>query len=158
MPQTAKNKRLPVSIWIHGGAFSHGASNNFLYDARHVVDGTFSYLNLKKILAMNVIMVTINYRVGVLGFLALDEIEEGETSNANFGLQDQTAAIMWIKDNINSFGGDANKITVHGQSAGASSTSFQLLDKNVAPLLQVSMEKSPTVENLKSQTNCFRVL
>ena len=95
---------------------------------------------------MNVIIVTINYRVGVLGFLALDKIEEGETSNANFGLQDQTAAIMWVKDNINSFGGDSNKITVHGQSAGASSTSFQLLDKNVAPLLQVSIEKNPTVE------------
>ena len=88
---------------------------------------------------MNLIMVTINYRVGVLGFLTLDKVEEGELSNANFGLQDQTAAIKWVKENIDAFGGDSNKITVHGQSAGATSTSFQLLDKSVASLLQVSL-------------------
>ena len=140
-------------MWLHGGGFGHGASNSFLYDARHVVTGKGVLLNLSdsfdgvsessywfknnSLLDMNVIIVTINYRLGVLGFLALDQIETGEVSNANFGLQDQVAAIKWVAENIEDFGGDKERITVHGQSAGATSTSLHLLNTDVMTAIKV---------------------
>ena len=88
---------------------------------------------------MNVIMVTINYRVGVIGFLSLDTVEDGEVSNTNFGLLDQAAAIQWVHDNIHAFGGDPTRITVHGQSAGASSSSFHMLDSKISQIMKVKV-------------------
>ncbi|MEV5887099.1 carboxylesterase family protein [Streptomyces sp. NPDC052020] len=92
--------RLPVMVWIHGGAFRNGAGSLPSYDgARLAADG--------------VVCVTLNYRLGAEGFLLLDD------GTANLGLLDQIAALEWIRDNIARFGGDPDNVTLFGQSAGA---------------------------------------
>lgn len=107
-PATAKAKsKLPVMFWIHGGGYSGGASN----EPRHNGD----FLPLK-----DVVLVTINYRLGVFGFLVTDELaKEGNGSAGNYGLQDMIAALGWVKQNIGQFGGDPQNVTIFGESAGS---------------------------------------
>ncbi|OQD87301.1 hypothetical protein PENANT_c006G08609 [Penicillium antarcticum] len=101
-----KKKNLkPVMLWIHGGAFTGGTGS----------DSTFDGTNLAS--RGDVVVVTINYRLATLGFLALDN---GET-NGNYGLADQTTALEWVRRNIQDFGGDPDRVTIFGQSAGAAS-------------------------------------
>lgn len=103
---TAKSK-LPVLFWIHGGGFSGGGSN----EPRHNGD----FLPLK-----NVVLVTINYRLGVFGFAATAEMAaEAKGVAGNYGLADQIAALEWVKANIAGFGGDAGNVTIFGESAGS---------------------------------------
>jgi carboxylesterase type B len=92
-------------LWIHGGAFTGGTGS----------DSTFDGTNLAS--RGDVVVVTINYRLSTLGFLALDD---GET-NGNYGLADQTIALEWVRRNIQNFGGDPDRVTIFGQSAGAAS-------------------------------------
>jgi carboxylesterase type B len=92
-------------LWIHGGAFTSGTSS----------DPTFDGSNLAS--RGDVVVVAINYRLGSLGFLALDD---GET-NGNYGLADQITALEWVRRNIKDFGGDPDRLTIFGQSAGAGS-------------------------------------
>ncbi|HTJ45728.1 MAG TPA: carboxylesterase family protein, partial [Kofleriaceae bacterium] len=89
----------PVVVWIHGGAFVMGSGSTPIYD------GTSFAAN------HGVVVVTINYRLGLLGFLAVHE--------TNVALLDQIAALRWVKDNIAGFGGDPDRVTVMGESAGA---------------------------------------
>lgn len=106
--------RLPVMVWIHGGAFRMGASSLKLYDGANVA---------KK----GVIVVTLNYRLGPLSVFphpALDKEEHGKA--LNFGLLDQIAALQWVKNNIGQFGGDTNNITIWGESAGGASVGYLL--------------------------------
>ncbi|KAJ5694703.1 hypothetical protein N7536_005115 [Penicillium majusculum] len=100
-----KSHLKPVMLWIHGGAFTGGTGS----------DPTFDGGNLAS--RGDVVVVTINYRLGTLGFLALDD---GET-NGNYGLADQTTALEWVRRNIQDFGGDPDRVTIFGQSAGAAS-------------------------------------
>jgi para-nitrobenzyl esterase len=104
-PSTDNEKR-PVMVWIHGGGFTVGSGR--LYDG--------SYLAKRG----NVVIVTINYRLGALGFLIIPEI------TANVGLYDQIFALKWIQKNIQHFGGNPDNITLFGQSAGAMSISTLL--------------------------------
>ena len=91
----AKN---PVMIWIHGGALVTGGSSSIMYDLKHLAK-------------RGVVVVSINYRLGPLGFLRLDDVTEGQiNSYGNEGLLDQRNAIKWVRDNISSFGGDPNNI------------------------------------------------
>ena len=107
----AKN---PVMIWIHGGALVTGGSSSIMYDLRSLT---------KK----GVVVVSINYRLGPLGFLRLDDVTEGRIhSSGNEGLIDQRNAIKWVKDNISSFGGDPHNITIFGESAGSWSCNLQI--------------------------------
>ena len=100
---------LPVAMWIHGGAFDHGWGNEITMDG----DAWAS---------RGVIMVTINYRVGIFGFFSHPELSaEGEGASGNYGIYDQIAALKWIKKNIAQFGGDPSNITIMGQSAGGMS-------------------------------------
>ncbi|XP_062334831.1 carboxyl ester lipase, tandem duplicate 2 isoform X2 [Osmerus eperlanus] len=108
---------LPVMVWIYGGGFLVGGSmganflDNYLYDGREIADRG------------NVIVVTVAYRVGTLGFLS-----SGDASGpGNYGLWDQHAAISWVHRNIRNFGGDPDNITLFGESAGGASVSFQML-------------------------------
>ena len=107
--KSSKEKR-PVVMYIPGGAFTGGSGNCPVYNGG----------NLAK---KGLVVVTINYRVGIFGFLALPELanESKHHSSGNYGLLDQLAALKWIHKNIAAFGGDPNKVTIMGQSAGAAS-------------------------------------
>ncbi|ANS73520.1 para-nitrobenzyl esterase [Paenibacillus yonginensis] len=106
-PEEAESQPLPVMVWIHGGAFVTGSGSVPMYDGtRFARQG-------------KVIMVSLNYRLGVLGFLHAGYLGEGFTSNA--GLLDQIAALQWVQDNIAGFGGDPQQVTVFGESAGSMS-------------------------------------
>ena len=99
--------KLPVMFWIHGGAYVSGSAS----EPRH----TGEFLPLK-----GVVLVTVNYRVGVLGFLATPELAaEGGGAAGNYGLMDLVAALEWVQANIERFGGDAGNVTIFGESAGS---------------------------------------
>lgn len=99
------DEKRPVMVWIHGGGFQFGSS---------AMPGT----NGAGLAALGAVVVQINYRLGVFGFLAHDELDaEGEASG-NFGLQDMVAALRWVRDNIARFGGDPTCVTIFGESAG----------------------------------------
>ncbi|XP_041969252.1 acetylcholinesterase-like [Aricia agestis] len=106
---TSRNK-LPVLVWIYGGAFEIGYSGRYLYGPKFLIRN-------------DVILVTFNYRVGPYGFFCLDIPEVP----GNQGLKDQVLALRWIKDNIEAFGGDSNQITAMGESAGAASVELHIL-------------------------------
>ena len=109
-PAKSSKDKLPVFVWIYGGGFSSGSAACAVYDGEEMS---------KK----GIIFVSINYRVGVLGFLAHPELssESGIKVSGNYGLLDQIAALKWIKKNIEAFGGDPQKVTIAGQSAGSMS-------------------------------------
>jgi para-nitrobenzyl esterase len=114
-PPIEAGAKLPVLVWIYGGAYQRGSSGN----------ATFDGTNLAR---HGVVVASFNYRVGLLGFLAHPDLT-GETphgASGNYGLLDQVAALEWIKRNIATFGGDPNNITIFGQSAGAGSVALQL--------------------------------
>ncbi len=121
--------RLPIMVWIHGGAFKVGTGDT--YDGSALVqDG--------------VIVVTLNYRLGYLGFLAnpaLDAESPGGGSG-DYGLMDQQAALRWVKANAKAFGGDPDRITVFGQSAGAQSILEHLVSPSAANLFQRAIVES----------------
>jgi len=103
----AATKKLPVFVWIYGGGFHQGGTATPVYDGEGLA---------KK----GLVVVTVNYRVGVLGFLAHPELtqESSRHSSGNYALLDQIAALRWVQKNIAQFGGDANNVTIAGQSAG----------------------------------------
>ena len=103
-----ENDKLPVLIYIHGGGFTGGCGHELHFDGP---------IWPKK----GIIGVTINYRLGPLGFIAMKELKDIDNHTGNYGLFDQLAAMTWVKNNISSFGGDPNNITIMGQSAGAMS-------------------------------------
>ena len=103
-------RRRPVLVWIHGGAFVVGSSRNRWYDGSRLAARG------------DVVVVTINYRLGAWGFLALGALGDARyEKSANNGLLDQAAALSWVRDNIARFGGDPNNVTIFGESAGSSS-------------------------------------
>ena len=113
---------LPVMIWIHGGGFVSGSSTFYPGD----VLSSFGH----------VIVVTLNYRLAHLGFLWTNE------GIGNFGLWDQHLAIKWVHDNIAAFGGDGNKVTIFGESAGSTSVVYQTLYQGNRNLFQRAMAQS----------------
>ncbi|WP_052572716.1 carboxylesterase family protein [Haloferula sp. BvORR071] len=105
-------KDLPVMVWIHGGAFTSGSGSQALYDGAHLA-------------GKGVVVVTINYRLGPLGFMAHPELtQEGGGSSGNYGIRDQIAALEWVRDNITNFGGTPANVTIFGESAGAYSVNI----------------------------------
>ena len=109
-----KNAKLPVAMWIHGGAYMNG------YGYEVTMDGD-------EWASRGVILVTINYRLGVFGFLSHPELTAEQGQSGNYGTMDQIAALQWVHDNIAAFGGDPSNITVFGQSAGAMSVKTLLV-------------------------------
>ena len=104
-----------VMVFIHGGAYAWGGTSDPLYDGHNLVN-KFS----------DIILVTIEYRLGIFGFIDFSSLDEKEEykSSSNLGLLDQICALKWTKNNINNFGGDPDKITIFGESAGAGSVSL----------------------------------
>lgn len=115
-PQTTAGSptRRPVMVFIHGGAFIEGAGSLPVYDG--------SALSANG----NVVVVTLNYRLGSLGFLTVQDSHYGVTIPGNLGLLDQRAALSWVQSNISAFGGDPTKVTIFGESAGAMSVGLHL--------------------------------
>lgn len=112
-PAKYTNEKLPVLVWIYGGGFSFGSNSDPVSNGEHLA-------------RKGVVVVSIAYRVGPLGFLAHPELsaENPNHVSGNYGLLDQIAALQWIKRNIAAFGGNPNKVTIFGESAGAISVSM----------------------------------
>ena len=122
---------LPVMVWLHGGGFAGGSGGN------NFSDGT-------KLMHHGVIVVTINYRVGVMGFLAHPDLarETAEGSTGNYGLMDQVAAFRWVQDNIGRFGGNPANVTAFGQSAGAIAASWLITSDSARGLFHRAILQS----------------
>ncbi len=127
MPATPTASRLPVMVWIYGGGYAAGSSSEPRQDGA----------NLSK---QGVIVVSMNYRLGLFGFFTHPDLakESGHNATGNYGLLDQLAAIEWVKNNIALFGGDPNNITIFGESAGSFSVSAQM----ASPLAQGLFERA----------------
>lgn len=112
-PAKAAGSNLPVMVFIHGGAFVNGAGSDAFYDGGALA-------------AHGAIVVTLNYRLGALGFLVANRY--GLNAVGNYGLRDQQLAMKWVRDNIARFGGNSSNITLFGESAGAMSVALHLFD------------------------------
>ena len=112
-PAKSANDRLPVLVWIYGGGFSFGSTSEGIYSG-------------EKLAKKGVILVSIAYRVGQFGFLAHPELsaESSDHVSGNYGLLDQISGLKWVQKNIAAFGGDPNKVTIFGESAGGISVSM----------------------------------
>ncbi|KAM0542980.1 hypothetical protein ACHAPJ_012537 [Fusarium lateritium] len=111
------NEKLPVLVWIHGGGLIDGSAVDQRYNLSFIVQQS-------KAIGKPIIGVSLNYRLGVLGFLnSLGIADSGDT---NIGLKDQRLALNWIQENIHGFGGDPTRVTIWGESAGAFSVGFHL--------------------------------
>jgi para-nitrobenzyl esterase len=124
--------RLPVMVFIHGGSFVTGSGGINLYDGAALVR------------QQQVVVVTINYRLGQLGFLAHPALsaQDPHGSSGNYGLLDQQAALRWVARNAAAFGGDAGNVTVWGESAGATSVCAHLVSPLAAGLFQRAIAES----------------
>ncbi|MEM6689638.1 MAG: carboxylesterase family protein [Planctomycetota bacterium] len=109
-PREKLNEKLPVMVWIHGGGFTQGSGHQPSYDGTELAK-------------RGVITVTINYRLGALGFMAHPALsaESPQGSSGNYAILDQIAALKWVRDNIENFGGDPDSVTIFGESAGGTS-------------------------------------
>lgn len=110
-PAKTKSDRLPVMVWIFGGGFAMGSSSQF---------------NGAPLAENGVVFVSVNYRVGTMGFLAHPELsaESPDHVSGNYGILDQIAGLRWVQENISNFGGDPDNVTIFGESAGGISVSM----------------------------------
>lgn len=127
----ASKKPLPVMVWIYGGGWTNGSSST------PVTWGD-------RLAAKGVVVVSLNYRGGALGFLAHPELtrESGRGASGNYGLMDQIAALKWVQRNIAAFGGDPKRVTVFGQSAGSMSVSLLMTSPLAKGLFQQAIGQS----------------
>jgi para-nitrobenzyl esterase len=137
--------KAPVMVWFHGGSQTFGYTGSRLYDASALA-------------ARGVVVVTVNYRLGVLGYLAHPELsaESPHGSSGNYGLLDQIEALRWVRRNIAAFGGDPTNVTIFGESAGAMSVIQMLSSPLAGGLFQKAIAESggmPTLPELKTATH-----
>lgn len=109
-PQDFKPK--PVMVWIHGGGFKTGSSETDLHGPEYL-------------LSEDIVLVTFNYRLGILGFLRFEDSSLGISGNA--GLKDMVMVLKWVQKNIECFGGDPNNVTIFGESAGGAAVHYLVL-------------------------------
>jgi para-nitrobenzyl esterase len=142
----ADDKLRPVMVWIHGGAFISGSGSSGSYDGNSFASQG------------NVVVVTINYRLGIMGFLHLGEIGgEKYATSGNCGILDQVAALQWVKDNITAFGGDPNRVTIFGESAGAMSIGVLLALPSAKGLFSQAILQSGAASNVLSSPTATKV-
>jgi para-nitrobenzyl esterase len=112
-PTKSADDKLPVLVWIHGGGYINGSGTERLHHGDNLA-------------AKGVVLVTFNYRLGVFGFLAHPDLtrESPHHTSGNYGLMDQIAALAWVHRNIAAFGGDPNRVTIFGESAGGGSVNY----------------------------------
>ena len=127
-PTLRRNAALPVIVWIHGGGLTQDAARNY--------DGT-------ELAADGAVVVTINYRLGALGFLSHPSLASSrDGASGNYGLMDQQAALRWVQENIARFGGDPHKVAIAGQSAGGLSVLTHLVSRGSRGLFQRAIVQS----------------
>ncbi|MEV6557465.1 carboxylesterase/lipase family protein [Nocardia sp. NPDC051756] len=142
-PKSTAPQRRPVMVWIHGGAFAAGTGNE--------------YNPAQLVRAGDMLVVTINYRLGALGFLGHPAVAHDDGQVGNFGLMDQQAALRWVHDNIAAFGGDPAKVTIAGESAGAMSVCDHLVSPGSERLFQGAiLESGPCGLQVDRQTAVAR--
>lgn len=128
----ADDKKRPVLFWIHGGGYVSGSGR--VYNGRNfAVDH-------------DVILVTINYRMGALGFLHVGHLQDELESSVNNGILDQICALEWVRDNISSFGGDPDNVMIFGESAGGTATAVLLGCPKAEGLFHKAVVHSPNVD------------
>jgi para-nitrobenzyl esterase len=131
VPAKSSAAKLPVMVWIYGGGFVAGTTSEARQDGTHLAQ-------------QSVIVVSMNYRLGVFGFLVHPELakESGRNAAGNYGLLDQLAALQWVHENIAAFGGDAGNVTIFGESAGSFSVSAQMASPLAKGLFQKAIGES----------------
>ena len=136
-------RRRPVLVWIHGGAFALGSGSTALYDGLHLAH-------------KGVVVVTFNYRLGALGFLDLSARWPGRFA-ANLGLRDQIAALAWVREHIESLGGDPENVTIFGESAGGMSVGTLLGTPSAQGLFQRAIAQSGAADHVSSPERAARI-
>ncbi len=124
--------KLPVMVWLHGGAFILGSGGDKYYDGAAIA-------------AAGVVVVTLNYRLGLFGFLAHPALRADDPAfptSGNYGLEDQRAALQWVQRNIRAFGGDPTRVTLFGESAGGYSTCVHYLSSRADDLFSAAISES----------------
>ncbi len=136
----------PVMVWLHGGAYILGSSSQPLYDGRRLVSSG------------DVVVVTVNYRLGALGFLDLSSFNTARRRfDSNIGLRDVLAALGWVRDNIAAFGGDPEKVTLFGESAGAGIVTTLLATPAAEGLLAGAIAQSSPATSVYDRGRAQRV-
>ncbi|MEB8338262.1 carboxylesterase/lipase family protein [Streptomyces endophyticus] len=127
----SQGERRPVLVWIYGGGFREGTGAQPRYDGENLA-------------RQGLVVVTFNYRLGAFGFLATPELSEesGHDSSGNYGLLDCVAALRWVRDNIERFGGDPGRVTIAGQSAGAGMVNFLAMSPHAKGLFHRAVAQS----------------
>ncbi|ORB74309.1 carboxylesterase/lipase family protein [Mycobacterium scrofulaceum] len=143
---TQSGDRKPVMVWLHGGAYVLGSGSQALYDGRRLVgDG-------------EVIVVTVNYRVGALGFMDLSSFTTSRRRfDSNVGLRDVLAALSWVRDNIAAFGGDPRNVTLFGESAGAGIVTTLLASPSAEGLFARAIAQSSPATSVYDRRRAERV-
>ncbi|MBX3618845.1 MAG: carboxylesterase/lipase family protein [Rhizobacter sp.] len=124
----ADGQKRPVMVWVHGGAFLLGSAR--VYTGAHLAAQG------------DIVVVALNYRLGVFGFVNLGEALDDERIGTNLGLRDQIAALQWVKDHIAAFGGDPERVTIAGESAGSMSVSLLMHAREAQPLFHGAIMES----------------
>ncbi len=134
----SRNESLPVMVWFHGGGFTGGT-------------GATPWYSGTRLAGRGVVVVTVNYRLGALGFLDLSGLAPDRWPHgANVGLLDQQAALRWVRDNIAGFGGDPDRVTIFGESAGAMSTALHLVMRSSTGLFDRAIMQSGALAHARS--------
>ena len=139
-----KHHGLPVMVWIHGGSLVTGGGG--FYDPTRMIEQS------------GVIVVTINYRIGLFGFFAHPTIDAEGHLNGNYGLMDQQLALKWVKRNIKAFGGDPNRVTIFGESAGGQSVYANLASPTAAGLFRRAISESGSYVEFQSYFDPFYIV
>jgi para-nitrobenzyl esterase len=138
--------RQPVMVWIHGGGFTAGSGSSLIYNGRALATRG------------NSVIVTINYRLGALGFLNLSEVTRGKIpATGNEGLLDQAFALEWVRDNIAAFGGDPDNVTIFGESAGGMSVGALLALPKARGLFHKAIPQSGAAHSVHSMERGVQV-
>lgn len=135
----------PVMVWLHGGAYVFGAASQRTYDGARLA------------IAGDVVVVTLNYRLGAFGFLALDAALPDAGFDGNLGLRDVLLALAWVQRNIAAFGGDPDRVTVFGESAGAGMVTTLLATPSASGLLHRAIAESSPASSVYGPQRAGRV-
>ncbi len=142
----ADSRRRPVMVWFHGGGFTVGSGSDPVFDGTSFASEG------------DVVVVTVNYRLGIMGFLYLDEAGgDAYAASGNYGILDQIAALEWVRANIEAFGGDPDRITIFGESAGARSVGLLLSLPQAEGLFHQAIIQSGMITTYRSRQDAVRI-